>query len=43
MHSKSVAELSRDLESGKVSSVELTQEFLDRISGKIRSTTALLP
>ncbi len=31
MHSKSVAELSRDLESGKVSSVELTQEFLDRI------------
>ncbi len=31
MHNKSVAELSRDLESGQVSSVELTQEFLDRI------------
>ena len=31
MHNKSVAELSRELESGKISSVELTQEFLDRI------------
>ena len=31
MHNKSVAELSRALESGKVSSVELTQQFLDRI------------
>jgi len=31
MHNKSVAELSRELESGQVSSVELTQEFLDRI------------
>jgi aspartyl-tRNA(Asn)/glutamyl-tRNA(Gln) amidotransferase subunit A len=31
MHNKSVAELSRELESGKISSVELTREFLDRI------------
>lgn len=31
MHNKSVAELSRDLESGNVSSVELTRDFLDRI------------
>jgi len=31
MHNKSVAELSRELESGKVSSVELTQQFLDRL------------
>ena len=31
MHNKSVAELSQELESGKISSVELTQEFLDRI------------
>ncbi len=31
MHNKSVAELSRDLESGKVSSVELTRQFLDRL------------
>ncbi len=31
MHNKSVAELSRDLESGQVSSVELTQQFLERI------------
>ncbi|MDN6319931.1 MAG: Asp-tRNA(Asn)/Glu-tRNA(Gln) amidotransferase subunit GatA [Marinobacter sp.] len=31
MHNKSVAELSRDLESGSVSSVELTREFLNRI------------
>ena len=31
MHNKSVAELSRELERGQVSSVELTQEFLDRI------------
>ena len=31
MHNKSVAELSRALESGQVSSVELTQQFLDRI------------
>lgn len=31
MHNKSVAELSLELESGKISSVELTQEFLDRI------------
>jgi len=31
MHNKSVAELSRALESGKISSVELTREFLDRI------------
>jgi aspartyl-tRNA(Asn)/glutamyl-tRNA(Gln) amidotransferase subunit A len=31
MHNKSVAELSRELEHGQVSSVELTQEFLDRI------------
>ena len=31
MHNKSVAELSRELESGKVSSVELAQQFLDRI------------
>ncbi|WP_341582390.1 Asp-tRNA(Asn)/Glu-tRNA(Gln) amidotransferase subunit GatA [Marinobacter metalliresistant] len=31
MHNKSVAELSRELESGQVSSVELTQQFLDRI------------
>ena len=31
MHNKTVAELSRDLESGQVSSVELTRHFLDRI------------
>ncbi|WP_309045437.1 Asp-tRNA(Asn)/Glu-tRNA(Gln) amidotransferase subunit GatA [Marinobacter sediminicola] len=31
MHNKSVAELTRELESGKISSVELTREFLDRI------------
>jgi aspartyl-tRNA(Asn)/glutamyl-tRNA(Gln) amidotransferase subunit A len=31
MHNKSVAELSRELESGKVSSVELAQQFLDRL------------
>ena len=31
MHNKSVAELSRELESGKVSSVELAHQFLDRI------------
>ncbi len=31
MHNKSVAELSRELESGEVSSVELTQQFLDRL------------
>ncbi|UDL03903.1 Asp-tRNA(Asn)/Glu-tRNA(Gln) amidotransferase subunit GatA [Marinobacter sp. CA1] len=31
MHNKSVAELSRALASGEVSSVELTQHFLDRI------------
>ncbi|AOY87074.1 aspartyl/glutamyl-tRNA amidotransferase subunit A [Marinobacter salinus] len=31
MHNKSVAELSRELESGKISSVELAQQFLDRI------------
>ena len=40
MHNKSVAELSRELESGKVSSVELTQQFLDRIKredGKFNS------
>ena len=31
MHNKSVAELSKELESGKISSVELTQQFLDRL------------
>ena len=31
MHNKSVAELSRELESGNVSSVELTQQFLERV------------
>ena len=31
MHNKSVAELSRALESGEVSSVELTQQFLERV------------
>ncbi|WP_372988461.1 Asp-tRNA(Asn)/Glu-tRNA(Gln) amidotransferase subunit GatA [Marinobacter sp.] len=31
MHNKSVAELSRELESGKISSVELTRQFLDRL------------
>ncbi len=31
MHTKSVAELSRELESGNISSVELTQQFLDRL------------
>jgi len=31
MHNKSVAELSRELESGEISSVELTQQFLDRL------------
>ncbi|KMQ75678.1 Asp-tRNA(Asn)/Glu-tRNA(Gln) amidotransferase subunit GatA [Marinobacter subterrani] len=31
MHNKSVAELSRELASGQVSSLELTQQFLDRI------------
>lgn len=34
MHNKSVAELSRELESGKVSSVELTQQFLDRLKSE---------
>lgn len=34
MHNKSVAELSRELESGKISSVELTREFLDRIKAE---------
>ncbi len=32
MHNKSVAELSRALEEGTTSSVEVTQQFLDRIS-----------
>jgi len=41
MHNKSVAELSRALESGKISSVELTREFLDRIKTETASTTAL--
>ncbi|MFO7528207.1 MAG: Asp-tRNA(Asn)/Glu-tRNA(Gln) amidotransferase subunit GatA [Marinobacter sp.] len=31
MHNKSVAELSRKLESGEISSVELTRQFLDRL------------
>lgn len=31
MHNKSVAELSRELESGKISSVELTREYLGRL------------
>ncbi len=31
MHNKSVAELSRDLDSGKISSVELTRQFLGRL------------
>ncbi|WP_417566297.1 Asp-tRNA(Asn)/Glu-tRNA(Gln) amidotransferase subunit GatA [Marinobacter sp.] len=31
MHNKSVAELSRELESSQISSVELTQQLLDRI------------
>jgi len=34
MHNKSVAELSREMESGKISSVELTREFLDRIKAE---------
>jgi len=34
MHNKSVAELSRQLEGGKISSVELTREFLDRIKAE---------
>lgn len=34
MHNKSVAELSRELKSGKISSVELTREFLDRIKAE---------
>ena len=34
MQNKSVAELSRELESGKISSVELTREFLDRIKAE---------
>jgi len=34
MHNKSVAELSKELESGKVSSVELTQQFLDRLKSE---------
>ncbi|NWN91310.1 Asp-tRNA(Asn)/Glu-tRNA(Gln) amidotransferase subunit GatA [Marinobacter adhaerens] len=34
MYNKSVAELSRDLESGNVSSVELTRDFLDRIKSE---------
>ncbi|PSF05979.1 Asp-tRNA(Asn)/Glu-tRNA(Gln) amidotransferase GatCAB subunit A [Marinobacter fuscus] len=34
MHNKSVAELSRELESGKMSSVELTQQFLDRLKSE---------
>ncbi|HEA52893.1 Asp-tRNA(Asn)/Glu-tRNA(Gln) amidotransferase subunit GatA [Marinobacter antarcticus] len=34
MHNKSVAELARELESGKISSVELTREFLDRIKAE---------
>ncbi|SOB78408.1 aspartyl/glutamyl-tRNA(Asn/Gln) amidotransferase subunit A [Marinobacter sp. LV10R510-11A] len=34
MHNKSVAELSHELESGKISSVELTREFLDRIKAE---------
>ncbi|MEP3563586.1 MAG: Asp-tRNA(Asn)/Glu-tRNA(Gln) amidotransferase subunit GatA [Marinobacter sp.] len=34
MHNKSVAELSKELESGKISSVELTQQFLDRLKSE---------
>ncbi|MBZ0333140.1 Asp-tRNA(Asn)/Glu-tRNA(Gln) amidotransferase subunit GatA [Marinobacter sp. AL4B] len=34
MHNKSVAELSKELESGKISSVELTQQFLDRLKNE---------
>ncbi|MGO1461331.1 MAG: Asp-tRNA(Asn)/Glu-tRNA(Gln) amidotransferase subunit GatA [Marinobacter sp.] len=34
MHNKSVAELSRELEGGKISSVELTREFLDHIKAE---------
>lgn len=31
MHNKTIAEISRDLEAGKYTSVEITQHFLDRI------------
>ncbi|QSP94542.1 Asp-tRNA(Asn)/Glu-tRNA(Gln) amidotransferase subunit GatA [Marinobacter salinisoli] len=34
MHNKTVAELARELESGRTSSVELTQQFLDRIKNE---------
>ncbi len=34
MHNKSVAELSKELESGKISSVELTQQLLDRLKNE---------
>ncbi|MBU2874817.1 Asp-tRNA(Asn)/Glu-tRNA(Gln) amidotransferase subunit GatA [Marinobacter salexigens] len=42
MHNKSVAELSRELESGKISSVELTREFLDRIKAEDRQYNSFI-
>jgi len=42
MHNKSVAELSRELESGKISSVELTHEFLDRIKAEDRQYNSFI-
>jgi len=46
MHYKTIAELSRDLASKKISSVELTQHFLDRIQkldGKLNSFITVTP
>ncbi|WP_165855442.1 Asp-tRNA(Asn)/Glu-tRNA(Gln) amidotransferase subunit GatA [Marinobacter sp. JSM 1782161] len=42
MHDKTVAELARDLEQGTVSSVELTQHFLDRIRTEDKSTNSFI-
>ena len=46
MHYKTIAELSRDLSNKKISSVELTQYFLDRIKqldGKLNSFITVTP
>ncbi|MFO8141670.1 MAG: amidase, partial [Marinobacter sp.] len=42
MHNKSVAELSRALESGKISSVELTQQLLERLKREDRQYNSFI-
>ncbi|PAV26201.1 aspartyl/glutamyl-tRNA(Asn/Gln) amidotransferase subunit A [Tamilnaduibacter salinus] len=42
MHDKSIAELARDLDAGHCSSVELTQQFLDRIEQQDRHLNSFI-